>query len=154
MISAPGRLFVSDRNRSNSLCPAFESIEKKFQIATDFAGKQGLPLVVDEGGILHPPQKSRFVMMPEGRDGEEVFVNTAIATGHWGILPTGYTRPDTLTWHDPSQIEWVQRMNRRILETKTKTAGAREENELARRHGGLLRSPAELPALTGRPLSG
>jgi hypothetical protein len=56
--------------------------------------------------------------------GEEVFVNTAIATGHWGILPTGYMRPDTLTWHDPSQIEWVQRMNRCILETKTKTAGA------------------------------
>lgn len=100
------------------------SIEKKFQVASEFAAKHRLPLVVDEGGILYPPQKSRFVMMPEGREGEELFVNTAIATGHWGVLPTGYTRPDTLTWHEPSQIEWVRRMNRRILETKTKTAGA------------------------------
>jgi len=101
-----------------------ESIENKFRIAAEFAKKKNLPLVVDEGGILYPPQKSRFVMMPEGREGEELFVNNAIKTGHWGILPTGYTRPDNLTWHDESQIEWLKSMNRRILESgKANSAG-------------------------------
>ncbi|MCW5982031.1 MAG: hypothetical protein KIT09_28355 [Bryobacteraceae bacterium] len=92
-----------------------DSMQKKYQAAADYAKATSLPLVVDEGGILYPPQRSRFVMTPEGRSDEEAFVDFAIATGHWGILPTGYTRPDTLTWHDASQIEWLKGVNRRIL---------------------------------------
>jgi len=101
-----------------------DSMREKYEAAAAFARARNLPLVVDEGGIIYPPQKSRFVMTAEGRADEEAFSGYAIATGHWGILPTGYTRPDNLTWHDESQIAWLQRQNRRILETKTHTMGA------------------------------
>jgi hypothetical protein len=54
-------------------------------------------------------------MTPEGRHGEELGVNAAIATGHWGIMGTGYFRPDTPPWKDDGQCAWVEGLNRRIL---------------------------------------
>jgi hypothetical protein len=100
------------------------SIDNKYDTAHKFASGRGLPLVVDEGGILYPPQKSKFVMTKQGREGEEMFINAAIRTGHWGVLPTGYTRPDNLTWHNEGQIDWLRGVNRRILESKANTTGA------------------------------
>lgn len=91
------------------------SIDKQFECAAKFARARKLPLVVDEGFILYPPLHSRFVMTPEGRRGEELGVNAAIATGHWGILVTGYFRPDTPPWKDDGQCGWVKGMNQRIL---------------------------------------
>jgi len=92
-----------------------QSIDKQFQCAAKFARARKLPLVVDEGFILYPPLHSRFVMTPEGRHGEELGVNAAIATGHWGVMCTGYFRPDTPPWKDDGQCGWVEGLNRRIL---------------------------------------
>jgi hypothetical protein len=93
-----------------------KSIDEEFRIAAQFAHSCGLPLVVDEGFIFFPPLNSRFVMTPDGRWGEEAGVNAAIETGHWGIIPTGYFRPNTpLVWYDESQCEWIGDMNQRIL---------------------------------------
>jgi hypothetical protein len=61
-------------------------------------------------------------MTKEGRSGEEEGVNAAIATGHWGILLSGYFRPDTLPWHDESQIEWARRVNGLILQGSTQAS--------------------------------
>ena len=41
-------------------------------------------------------------------------VNAAIATGHWGIMVTGYFRPDTPPWRDDGQCEWVEKVNKTI----------------------------------------
>jgi hypothetical protein len=92
-----------------------QSIDKQFECAAKFAQARKLPLVVDEGFILYPPLHSRFVMTPEGRRGEEIGVNAAIATGHWGIMLSGYFRPDTPPWRDHAQCEWAESLNRRIL---------------------------------------
>jgi hypothetical protein len=91
-----------------------QSIDKQFECAAKFAQARKLPLVVDEGFILYPPLHSRFVMTPEGRRGEEMGVNAAIATGHWGIMVTGYFRPDTPPWRDDGQCEWVEKVNKTI----------------------------------------
>ena len=101
-----------------------ESVEKEFLTAARFALPRKLPMVVDEGFILYPPLHARFVTTPEGREGEEYGVNAAIATGHWGIMISGYFRPNTPFWLDDSQSEWVRGVNRRIQETKTHTMGA------------------------------
>ena len=92
-----------------------ESIDKQFQCAARFARPRNLPLVVDEGFILYPPLNSRFVATPEGRRGEEVGVDAAIASGHWGIMLSGYFRPDTPVWKDDGQCAWAEKVNRRIL---------------------------------------
>ncbi len=95
-----------------------KSIEEGFLTAADFAHQRGLPLVVDEGYIFYPPLNSRFPMTRDGRWGEEIAVNKAIETGHWGIIPTGYFRPNTrLVWYDESQREWILDLNRRILDS-------------------------------------
>jgi hypothetical protein len=101
-----------------------DSIDHQFQAAATFAASRNLPLVVDEGFILYPPLHARFVTTPEGREGEEMGVNAAIATGHWGVMISGYFRPNTPFWMDDSQSDWARRVNRRILETKTHTMGA------------------------------
>ena len=93
------------------------TIERKFQRAADYARERGVPLVVDEGYINYPPLHSRFVTMPEGRWSEELAVDCAIATNHWGILPTGYFRPNTPVWHDDAQCDWILSLNRRIIES-------------------------------------
>lgn len=92
-----------------------DSIDGQFRCAAEFARPRHLPLVVDEGYILYPPLHSRFVMTPEGRWGEEIAVDAAISTGHWGITPTGYFRPNTPPWQDDDQCGWVRGLNRRIL---------------------------------------
>jgi hypothetical protein len=86
-----------------------------FGLAEAFARKRNLPLVVDEGYIFYPPLGSRFVTTPQGRWGEEVCVDAAIETGHWGVIVTGYFRPNTPVWHDDDQCDWVRGLNRRIL---------------------------------------
>lgn len=91
-----------------------ESLDKQFQAASEFAKARNLPLIVDEGFILYPPLHSRFVMTPEGRWGEEAGVNGAIATGHWGIMLSGYFRPNTPSWRDDDQCDWARRLNARI----------------------------------------
>jgi hypothetical protein len=92
------------------------SVESGFRIGAEFARSHGLPLVVDEGYILYPPLQSRFLMTPEGRWGEEIGIDAAIARGYWGVLPTGYFRPNTpVVWHDESQCNWIAGWNRRIL---------------------------------------
>ena len=92
-----------------------DSIDKQFDCAASFAREMKLPLVVDEGFILYPPLHSDFLTTPEGQRGEELGVNAAIATGHWGIMPTGYFRPDTPSWANDRQCEWIQKLNRKIL---------------------------------------
>jgi hypothetical protein len=90
--------------------------EEPFRKAVDFASVRGLPMVVDEGYLCYPPLGSRLVMLPEGRYSEEFAVNIAIQRGVWGILTTGYFRPNTpLAWHDDSQCDWIAGLNRRIL---------------------------------------
>ena len=101
-----------------------DSIEKEFQAAAEFAQRRKLPLVVDEGFLLYPPLHARFVTTPEGREGEEMGVNAAIATGHWGIMLSGYFRPNTPFWLDDSQSDWARGLNRRIQELKSHTMGA------------------------------
>jgi hypothetical protein len=91
------------------------SIEKQFTCAAEFASLRNLPLIVDEGFILYPPLHSRFVMTPEGRRSEELGVNAAISTHHWGVMATGYFRPDTPAWKHDDQCHWVNGLNRRIL---------------------------------------
>ena len=90
-------------------------IETRFQAALSFARARNLPLVVDEGFILYPPLHSRFVATAEGREGEEFGVNAAIATGHWGIMLSGYFRPNTPVWKDDGQFRWARSVNARIL---------------------------------------
>jgi len=92
-----------------------QSMERQFQCAAAFAAAKDLPLVVDEGFILYPPLHSRFVMTPEGRRGEELGVNAAIATGHWGIMISGYFRPDTPAWKDQGQCAWAHELNAKVL---------------------------------------
>jgi hypothetical protein len=92
-----------------------ESLEKQFECAAKFAQARKLPLVVDEGFILYPPLHSQFLTTPEGRRGEEYGVNAAIATGHWGIMLSGYFRPDTPAWKNDSQCDWARGVNKRIL---------------------------------------
>jgi len=101
-----------------------ESLEKEFLLAAKFAKERGLPMVADEGFILYPPLHAKFVTTPEGREGEEFGVNAAIATGHWGIMISGYYRPNTPFWLDDSQANWVRSVNSRIQQTKTHTMGA------------------------------
>jgi hypothetical protein len=102
-------------NYSNCRQRVKASIEKQFQAASDFARERKLPLVVDEGFMLYPPLNSRFVTTPEARWGEELGVNQAIETGHWGIMLSGYFRPNTPVWHDAGQCDWARSVNRRIL---------------------------------------
>jgi hypothetical protein len=92
-----------------------QSMEKQFRCAAAFAAARNLPLVVDEGFILYPPLHSRFVMTPEGRRGEELGVHAAIATGHWGIMISGYFRPDTPAWKDEGQCAWAHGLNAKVL---------------------------------------
>ncbi len=92
-----------------------QTTEKHFRTGVEFAKQRGLPLVVDEGYICYPPLHSRLIEMPEGRFGEELAVNTAIAAGYWGILPTGYVRPNTPGWYHDDQCDWVRGINQRIL---------------------------------------
>lgn len=101
-----------------------ESLEKQFEAAAQFAGARSLPMIVDEGFILYPPLHARFVTTAEGREGEEFGVNAAIATGHWGVMISGYFRPNTPFWLDDSQSNWIRGLNSRILETKSQTMGA------------------------------
>lgn len=93
------------------------SAREACEMAAAYAKPRGLPMVVDEGFILYPPLRSRFVTTPQGRWGEEIGVEAAIATGHWGTLPTGYFRPNTPVWYDEDQCAWVAGLNRRILES-------------------------------------
>lgn len=92
-----------------------DSIEMQFAAASKFATSRNLPLVVDEGFILYPPLHSRFLSTPEGHEGEEAGVNAAIATGHWGVMLTGYFRPNTPDWKDDRQCDWARGVNARIL---------------------------------------
>ncbi len=92
-----------------------ESVEHAFRVAAAFAHPRGLPLVVDEGYLVYPPLHSRFVTTPEGRWGEEIAVEAAISTGHWGIIPTGYFRPNTPVWHDDAQCAWIRGVNAKIM---------------------------------------
>jgi len=92
-----------------------DSIEGRFRAASEFATAHKLPLVVDEGFIFYPPLHSRFVTTAEGREGEEFGVNAAIATGHWGVMLSGYFRPNTPVWKDESQCRWARSVNARIL---------------------------------------
>jgi len=92
-----------------------DSIETRFQAASALARARNLPLVVDEGFILYPPLHSRFVTTAEGREGEEFGVNAAIATGHWGVMLSGYFRPNTPVWKDEGQCQWARGVNARIL---------------------------------------
>ena len=91
------------------------SATSAFATAEAFARPRGLPLIVDEGYIFYPPLGSRLVTTPEGRWGEEVCVDAAIATGHWGIIVSGYFRPNTPVWHDDDQCDWMRGLSRRIL---------------------------------------
>ncbi len=92
-----------------------ENVKKTIQTAVDFAGPRGLPLVIDEGYLFFPPLNSRFIMGPEGRWGEELVANAAVKAGYWGVLPTGFFRPNTpLTWYDDGQCEWILNLNRMI----------------------------------------
>ncbi len=96
-----------------------ENVKNGIKTAADFAGPRGLPLVIDEGYIFYPPLNSRFIMGPEGRWGEELVVNAAVSAGYWGVMPTGYFRPNTpLGWHDDGQCEWILNLNRKILGKK------------------------------------
>lgn len=52
---------------------------------------------------------------PEGREGEEFGINAAIATGHWGVMLSGYFRPNTPVWKDEGQCRWACGVNARIL---------------------------------------
>jgi len=93
-----------------------ENVKNGIKTAVDFAGPRGLPLVIDEGYIFYPPLNSRFIMSPEGRWGEELVANAAINAGYWGVMPTGYFRPNTpLGWYDDGQCEWIRNLNRKIL---------------------------------------
>jgi hypothetical protein len=92
-----------------------ENVKKVIETAVDFAGPRGLPLVVDEGYLFFPPLNSRFLMGPEGRWGEELVATAAVKAGYWGVLPTGFFRPNTpLTWYDDGQCEWILNLNRTI----------------------------------------
>ena len=103
-----------------------DSVEGAFRIGAEFGRTRDLPLVVDEGYILYPPLQSRFLMTPEGRWGEETGVDAAITHGYWGILPTGYFRPNTpVVWYDDSQCDWIAGQNRRILDSRSEAGRAR-----------------------------
>lgn len=91
------------------------SITEQFHAAERFARERDLPLIVDEGFVLYPPLHARFVTTPEGREGEEFGVDAAIATGHWGIMLSGYFRPNTPFWRDDDQANWARGVNERIL---------------------------------------
>ncbi|NLX04381.1 MAG: hypothetical protein GXY33_04470 [Phycisphaerae bacterium] len=92
------------------------NVKSTIRTAADFAEPRGLPLVVDEGYLFFPPLNSRFIMSHEGRWGEELAANAAVEAGYWGVLPTGYFRPNTpLGWYDDGQCEWILNLNRRIL---------------------------------------
>ena len=91
------------------------SIQAAMKSAQVYAQKHNLPLVVDEGFILYPPLHSKFVTTRAGRWGEEQGVNAAIETGHWGIMISGYFRPNTPPWHDDQQCDWARDLNNRIL---------------------------------------
>lgn len=103
---------------------AKESLDKQFQAAAEFAAPRNLPLVVDEGFMLYPPLQCKYPMTAEGREGEEMGVDAAIATGHWGVMLSGYFRPNTPLWRNDSQCDWARGVNRRIQRTKTHTMGA------------------------------
>jgi hypothetical protein len=92
-----------------------QSIDEQFACAKRFAMARNLPLVVDEGFVLYPPLHSRFIATPEGHKGEEMGVDAAIATHHWGVMPTGYFRPDTPQWKDDMQCNWIRKVNQKIL---------------------------------------
>jgi hypothetical protein len=101
-----------------------DSVEKQFEAAAQFARSRNLPMIVDEGFILYPPLHARFVTTAEGREAEEFGVKAAIATGHWGIMISGYFRPNTPFWLDESQCDWIRGLNHRIRDIKTHTMGA------------------------------
>jgi hypothetical protein len=96
-----------------------QSIDSQFECADRFARARRLPLVVDEGFILYPPLHSHFVTTPEGRRSEELGVDGAIVTKHWGIMGTGYFRPDTPSWSDAGQCAWINGLNKKILASAT-----------------------------------
>lgn len=95
-----------------------QSVEERFRAGVEFARSRDLPMVMDEGCICYPPLHSRLVELPAGRYSEELAVDIAIATGHWGMLPTGYFRPNTPVWHDASQCAWVRGLNERVLDSR------------------------------------
>jgi hypothetical protein len=83
--------------------------------AGKYAAERRLPLVVDEGYNFFPPLQSQYIQTAAGRWVFGTAVEQAISTGHWGIMPTGYFRPNTPGWHDDRQCAYVRQLNDRIL---------------------------------------
>ncbi|MBM3189591.1 MAG: hypothetical protein FJZ90_12810, partial [Chloroflexi bacterium] len=65
-------------------------LRSRMKLAGDLGAKRGLPVVVDEGYNFYPPLHSEFIQTAAGRWVFGTAVEEAIASGHWGIMPTGY----------------------------------------------------------------
>ncbi|MHB0859155.1 MAG: hypothetical protein ACYC5M_16505 [Anaerolineae bacterium] len=94
-------------------------LQERFREAGEVARRVGLPAVVDEGYVLYPPRKSQFVDTAAGRWIAQTAVEAALANDHWGVLPDGYFRPNTINWNDQRQVAFIRDLNRTIRDTCT-----------------------------------
>ena len=92
-------------------------LKSRMKMAGDFAKEADLPLVVDEGYNFYPPLNSQYIQTAAGRWVFQTAVEEATANNHWGIMPTGYFRPNTPGWADERQCAFVRTLNQRILES-------------------------------------
>ena len=92
-------------------------LREPIDAAGAFASERGLPCVIDEGYIFYPPFFSRFEQSAAGRRISEDACDICIKNGYWGYLFSGYTRPNTVSWHDADHISKVRAINEKFLKS-------------------------------------
>jgi len=99
---------------------ATENVIQKIKEGAALGRERNLPVGVDEGYNLYPPLRSRFEESAAGRWITQNAVHTAIEEGYWGMLPTGYFKPDEPAWLEEPQRTYMTELNEHILTGEVK----------------------------------
>jgi len=97
-----------------------EELKSPLEAAADFARKRKLPVVIDEGYLFYPPYYSRFEQSAAGRHISEAVCDICIENDYWGFYTSGYTRPNTVAWHDDDHCCKIKKINEKFLASANK----------------------------------
>lgn len=93
------------------------AISNKFDMYSEWAQKRNLPMVIGEGYVGYTPAETNFEEGPVGKDIAEYAIEQALEKEFWGMVLSSICAPHHHFWKD---IEWQQKMNKKILEYEHK----------------------------------